>query len=224
MNEWTTLVDLSTQVLNTLPADYHAAYFELLHHTVIASATSQAMYIEAGYNQLYASQARSQTNAKADSVGWFFEHDADIRDEYHGLLDGKWDHMMSQTHLGCECPIIRINTCFTDSSPKITIGNVIRTCQQLFRELIMFTEPMLDTMPSITRVQKRQVALAGAMRLSVEGSKGAWPGDNSNQCAQGYNCPVRIDALEVWWAMSHPLSATCRPPSHSIFSRSKPVF
>lgn len=50
---------------------------------------------------------------------------------------------------------------------------------------------MMDTMPSITRVQKRQVALPGPMRLNVEGSAGAWPGDNSNQCAQGYNCPVR---------------------------------
>lgn len=48
---------------------------------------------------------------------------------------------------------------------------------------------MMDTMPSITRVQKRQTALPGPMRLNVEGSAGAWPGDNSNQCSQGYNCP-----------------------------------
>jgi hypothetical protein len=51
-------------------------------------------------------------------------------------------------------------------------------------------EPMLDTSPPVSRAQKRQVALAGPMRLTTEGSKGAWPGDNSNQCAQGYNCPV----------------------------------
>ena len=102
MAEWNSLVDMSTQIFNGLPAEYHAAYYELLHHTVIANSNSQAMYIEAGYNQLYASQARSQTNTKADSVEWLLEHDADIRDEYHGLLDGKWNHMMSQTHLSCE--------------------------------------------------------------------------------------------------------------------------
>jgi hypothetical protein len=49
---------------------------------------------------------------------------------------------------------------------------------------------MLDTMPSITRVQKRQQALPGPLRLTIEGSLGAWPGDNSNQCTQGYGCPV----------------------------------
>jgi hypothetical protein len=31
--------------------------------------------------------------------------------------------------------------------------------------------------------------LSGYLRIGIEGSLGAWPGDNSNQCAQGYNCP-----------------------------------
>src|ERR1700761_3956228 len=51
---------------------------------------------------------------------------------------------------------------------------------------------MMDTMPSITRVQKRQQALPGPLRFTVEGGIGAWPGDNPNQCSQGYNCPVCI--------------------------------
>ena len=103
--EWSTLVDLSTQIWNALPEDYHAAYFELIHHPVTAGWTSQTLYITAGLNQLYASQARSRTNVMADTAEALFEHDADIRDQYHQLLDGKWDHMMDQTHLGCECSI-----------------------------------------------------------------------------------------------------------------------
>lgn len=43
-------------------------------------------------------------------------------------------------------------------------------------------------MPPITRVQAKKQALAGAMRLTPEGTAGTWPGDNLNQCAQGYNC------------------------------------
>jgi hypothetical protein len=50
-------------------------------------------------------------------------------------------------------------------------------------------QPMANTMPMITKVQSRKQALAGAMRLTIEGNPGAWPGDNPNQCAQGYNCP-----------------------------------
>jgi hypothetical protein len=50
-------------------------------------------------------------------------------------------------------------------------------------------QPMMNSMPPITRVQAKKQALAGPMRLTIEGNSGAWPGDNPNQCAQGYNCP-----------------------------------
>ena len=44
-------------------------------------------------------------------------------------------------------------------------------------------------MPPITKVQSKKQALAGPMRISPEGTLGTWPGDNPNQCAQGYSCP-----------------------------------
>ncbi|QRV78071.1 glycoside hydrolase family 115 protein [Ceratobasidium sp. AG-Ba] len=50
-------------------------------------------------------------------------------------------------------------------------------------------QPMTNTMPAVNRVASKKQALAGPMRITIEGSLGAWPGDNSNQCAQGYNCP-----------------------------------
>ncbi|CAE6342716.1 unnamed protein product [Rhizoctonia solani] len=50
-------------------------------------------------------------------------------------------------------------------------------------------QPMTNTMPAVNRVAAKKQALAGPMRITVEGSNGAWPGDNSNQCSQGYNCP-----------------------------------
>ncbi|KAI0354264.1 hypothetical protein OH77DRAFT_1426329 [Trametes cingulata] len=50
-------------------------------------------------------------------------------------------------------------------------------------------QPMTNTMPMITKVQPSKQALAGAMRIVPEGSMGAWPGDNVNNCAQGYGCP-----------------------------------
>lgn len=62
-------------------------------------------------------------------------------------------------------------------------------------------------MPPVTKVQAKKQALAGVMRIVPEGTLGAWyaifltyihktsthlntrPGDNPNQCAQGYGCP-----------------------------------
>lgn len=60
-------------------------------------------------------------------------------------------------------------------------------------------------MPAITKVQPKKQALAGPMRIVPEGTLGAWyvfdkfqanivvlilcrPGDNPNQCSQGFNC------------------------------------
>src|SRR5665213_1355764 len=44
-------------------------------------------------------------------------------------------------------------------------------------------------MPQISRVQSRKQALPGPMRVGLEGSTGAWPGDNPNDCAQQFSCP-----------------------------------
>ncbi|KAJ7206913.1 hypothetical protein GGX14DRAFT_456996 [Mycena pura] len=50
-------------------------------------------------------------------------------------------------------------------------------------------QPMGNSMPLISRVQKNKQALPGPMRLSPEGSLASWPGDNMFQCAQMFNCP-----------------------------------
>ncbi|KAG8782568.1 hypothetical protein FRC15_006760 [Serendipita sp. 397] len=61
MKEWDTLVAQSTEVTKKLSSDYYAAYFQLVHWPVIAGRTTQAMYIDAGYNQLWTAAA---------NVGW----------------------------------------------------------------------------------------------------------------------------------------------------------
>lgn len=43
-------------------------------------------------------------------------------------------------------------------------------------------------MPFVTKVQAKKQALPGPMRIVPEGSLGAWPGDNINDCAAGYSC------------------------------------
>ncbi|CAA7262063.1 unnamed protein product [Cyclocybe aegerita] len=152
--DWARLEAASTSIYNSLSSAMKPAFFQLVHHPIIASNNVAKLLINAGKNNLHASQARYSTNQLADSVEEFFEKDYDIEVQYHSLLDGKWNHMMDQTHLG----------------------------------YYYWQQPMINTMPAVNRVSSRKQALAGAMRIVPEGNLGAWPGDNANQCAQGYNC------------------------------------
>ncbi len=98
---WQALV-ARAQALNTqLPEDQRAAFFELVLHPIRASAIVSEMYIAAGRNHLYARQGRASANHFADQTRRLFAADAALTDEYnHTLLNGKWDHMMDQTHIG----------------------------------------------------------------------------------------------------------------------------
>ncbi|KAL1720290.1 GH115 alpha-glucuronidase [Schizophyllum commune] len=100
LNEWNAIRNASTAIYDGLLSEFQPAYFQLVHHAVLASANLGEMLILAGLNNLYASQARLSTNDLADKVLELFEHDYDLEVEYHSILDGKWDHMMDQTHVG----------------------------------------------------------------------------------------------------------------------------
>ncbi|KAF8577643.1 glycoside hydrolase family 115 protein [Ramaria rubella] len=152
---WDVTVASSTAIYNSLPSEVKPSFFQLVHHPVLASANLQKMWITAGKNNLYGSQARLSTNDLADQVEELFETDYDLEAEYHSLLDGKWDHMMDQTHVG----------------------------------YVYWQQPMQNTMPPVTRVPTKKQALPGPMRIALEGSPGAWPGDDMFDCAQEYSCP-----------------------------------
>lgn len=56
-------------------------------------------------------------------------------------------------------------------------------------------QPMRQTLPPMTIIQKDDswpiddgqstAALTSGIRITIEGSNGAWPGDNRYNCAQG---------------------------------------
>jgi Glycosyl hydrolase family 115/Gylcosyl hydrolase family 115 C-terminal domain len=90
------------EVLNAeLPENQGAAFFELVLYPLKASAIVSEMYIAAGRNQLAARQGLAIANQYADETRALFAADAAMTDEYnHKLMNGKWDHMMDQTHIG----------------------------------------------------------------------------------------------------------------------------
>ncbi|KAL5525645.1 hypothetical protein ACEPAG_6981 [Sanghuangporus baumii] len=152
---WDALLNSSTEIYDSLSPEFQPAFFETVQHPVLASSTLGKMWIAQGMNNLRSSQGRLSTNNLADEVEDLFTQDYNIEAQYHTILDGKWDHMMDQTHV----------------------------------QYFYWQQPMANAMPPISRIQPKKQNLAGVMRISPEGSKASWPGDNPNQCTQGYNCP-----------------------------------
>ena len=58
------------------------------------------LYDAQAKNHLYAQQTRATTNQYADKVRELFATDAALEQEYHQLNGGKWNHFMSQPHIG----------------------------------------------------------------------------------------------------------------------------
>lgn len=101
LSEYNALAWKAEQVGNTLPPQYRDAYFELVLYPIEACANLNEMYVAAGLNAWYASQGRAATNEEADRVASLFARDADLTRQYHeDIAGGRWNHMMSQTHIG----------------------------------------------------------------------------------------------------------------------------
>ena len=90
-------VELIKQGINKNQED---AFYQLVYHPVVACANLNEMYYAQALNQLYAKQKRAATNEMAHKVKDLFQKDAGIIKYYHTqLANGKWNHMMAQTHI-----------------------------------------------------------------------------------------------------------------------------
>ena len=84
-----------------LPAAQRPAFFQLVLFPIEACANLNEMYVAAGKNAFYAERGAASANYYADKVRELFDRDAELTRQFHeDLLGGKWNHMMSQTHIG----------------------------------------------------------------------------------------------------------------------------
>ena len=105
--EWATVVAdynaLATRagaINQKLPAAARDAYFELVLHPVLACANLNELYYTVARNHEAAKTGQSTTNALAEQAKVLYARDAEIKNRYHALAGGKWNHMMDQTHIG----------------------------------------------------------------------------------------------------------------------------
>ena len=101
LSDWENLGADGADVLKHLPAERRDAYCELVYYPIQAGANLNALYIAAAKNHLYAAQGRASANDCAAAVKKHFQIDAGLLWYYNQqLANGKWDHMMDQTHIG----------------------------------------------------------------------------------------------------------------------------
>jgi len=101
LEEYKQLLGKSTEIYNQLPESYKSAFFQLVHSPIEMCCNLNEMYVAAGKNKLYGEQGRASANYYAEKVKELFYKDAKLTRQFHDdLEDGKWNHMMSQTHIG----------------------------------------------------------------------------------------------------------------------------
>jgi hypothetical protein len=101
VDEYKDITARAEKISAALPAAKRDAFFQLVLYPVKASAVVNELYVTAGMNRLYGYQGRASTNDLAARTRALFAQDAELVRRYHeDISGGKWNHMMSQTHLG----------------------------------------------------------------------------------------------------------------------------
>lgn len=100
VREWHNLMNRTLAVYEKLPDDNKDSFFELILHQVIGGVIVYDIQIAAGKNNVYADQRRTVVNTLVDYARSRFKDDHELKKRYHGVKDGKWNHLMDQTHFG----------------------------------------------------------------------------------------------------------------------------
>ncbi|MGI4737905.1 MAG: glycosyl hydrolase 115 family protein [Janthinobacterium lividum] len=100
VTEYNALATRAEAINQKLPAADRDAYFELVLHPVLACANLNELYYTVAQNREAAKTNQPTTNALAEKAKALYAKDAEIKQRYHTLAGGKWNHMMDQTHIG----------------------------------------------------------------------------------------------------------------------------
>ncbi|KAK5110553.1 hypothetical protein LTR62_005745 [Meristemomyces frigidus] len=98
--EWQLMQSAAQSIYDSLPLATQPAFFEMVYHPVTAGYTYYDIMISVAKNNLYAMQGRNSANTLAQHAQDQFARDHQLSIHYNTLLNGKWAHMMDQTHIG----------------------------------------------------------------------------------------------------------------------------
>ncbi|MDC7675435.1 glycosyl hydrolase 115 family protein [Asticcacaulis machinosus] len=98
--DWHDLSQRAAQTATNLPGDYSDAWYQLIGYPVEATENLYDLYWTVARNRKAADNNDAGANYLADKAEALFVKDAELSARYHMLNGGKWNHMMSQTHIG----------------------------------------------------------------------------------------------------------------------------
>jgi hypothetical protein len=99
-NDYYNLLKKAEEIEKRLATEYKDAYFQLVLHPVKACANLNELYYNVALNRDAYARKWMSANLYADKVKQCYVNDSLITLQYHQLNKGKWNHMMSQTHIG----------------------------------------------------------------------------------------------------------------------------
>jgi hypothetical protein len=100
MKDYNDLAFVAQKTDAELPHEYKDAFFEMVLHPVEASANLNEMYFYTALNHEQATRNSPAANSSADRVLLDYKKDSLLSVQYHQTANGKWNHMMDQTHIG----------------------------------------------------------------------------------------------------------------------------
>jgi hypothetical protein len=100
LQQWKDLLADAEKINHLLTPEYQDAYFELVLHPVKAMENLHELYYSVAMNRLLAAKNDVAANARADNSKQFYINDSLISLQYNRINNGKWNHMMDQTHIG----------------------------------------------------------------------------------------------------------------------------
>jgi hypothetical protein len=98
--EYNQLLTRAEAIKQKLPAADRDAFYELVLHPVQACANLNELYYTVALNQEAAKTNQLNTTELAEKAKTLFAKDAEIKQRYHAVAGGKWNHMMDQMHIG----------------------------------------------------------------------------------------------------------------------------
>ena len=90
----------ASKLNNELPSVSKDAYFQLVLHPIKAMANLYQLYFYTALNHRAYKEKNILANNYADSAYKYYKEDSLLTIQYHHINHGKWNHFMSQTHIG----------------------------------------------------------------------------------------------------------------------------
>ncbi|KAI0169935.1 glycoside hydrolase family 115 protein [Hypoxylon sp. FL1284] len=100
LGQWQGLADDAQAVYDQLDDTHKPAFFEMVLHPILGGQIVHQVHIGAAKNMVYANQHRNSANDLIAQVLDRFNADGNLTATWDSLLDGKWKHMLDQTHFG----------------------------------------------------------------------------------------------------------------------------